>query len=98
MAQKTELHRKPDLVAGTTLAQYQIKIVLAEGIVLDDQLFLPRHPEHELAFILSQQATLCHCTPLHGPGLVIDRGRGPGRDYGIDESEAPNPDWPLSTE
>lgn len=67
MLQKTELHRKPELVAGTALAQHQIKVILAEGIVLDDQAFLPRHTELELTFILSQQATLCHCTP-HGPG------------------------------
>jgi hypothetical protein len=72
------LDRKPKLVAGTALAQYQIEIVLAEGIVLDDQVFLPRDTEYELAFILSQQATLCHCTPLHSPGLMIERRPGSG--------------------
>jgi hypothetical protein len=86
MPQKTELHRKPELVAGTALAQHQIKIVLAEGIVLDDQVFLPRHTKQESAFIVSQQATLCHCTPLLGPGWMID------------ESGVPNPVWLLSTE
>jgi hypothetical protein len=41
------------LVAGTTLAEHQIKVVLAEGVVLDDQVFLPGDTEHELAFIVS---------------------------------------------
>jgi hypothetical protein len=67
MPEQAELDRKPKLVAGTTLAQYQIKVDLAEGTVLDDQVLLPRPTEQELAFILSQQATLCHCTPLHSP-------------------------------
>nr|WP_281024398.1 transposase [Microvirga calopogonii] len=57
-----------------------LKVILAEGIVLDDRVFLPRDTEHELAFIISQQATLCHCTPLHSPGVMIKRrpGSGPG--------------------
>jgi hypothetical protein len=48
--------------------------------VLDDQVFLPRDTEHELAFIVSQQATVCHRMPLHSPGLMIERrpGYGPG--------------------
>jgi hypothetical protein len=81
MPEQAELHCKPKLVAGTALAQHQIKVILAEGIVLDDQVFLPRDTEHELAFIVSQQATLCHCTPLHSPGLMIE-GR-PGFGTGL---------------
>lgn len=75
------VRKKPKLVAGTALVQHQIKIVLAEGIVLDDQVFLIGHSEQELAFILSQQATLFHCTSLHGLGLMID-GR-PGAELGF---------------
>jgi hypothetical protein len=78
MPQKAELHRKSELVAGTAPAQDQVEIIRAEGTVLDDQVFLPRDTEHELAFILSQQATVCHCMPLHSPGLMIERRPGSG--------------------
>lgn len=63
--QKTELHRKPELVAGTALAQHKIKVILAQGIALGDQVFLPRDTEHELAFILR--------TPAKEEGSAVTR-------------------------
>ncbi len=78
MPEQAELHRKSKLVAGTALAQHQVEIIRAEGIMLDNQVFLPRYTEHELAFIVSEQATLCHCTPLHSPGSMMDGRPGSG--------------------
>jgi hypothetical protein len=64
MPQKTQLHCKPELVASTALAEHQIKIILAEGIMLDDQVFLPRNTEQELMFRLQSAS---HVVPLYAP-------------------------------